>query len=64
MVFGVIPHQPKTEGGEKMKIVKTGKTWSIVDVKTGEIVEGGFFSKESARKALDEILREKNGLER
>lgn len=31
---------------------RTGRTWSIVDVR-GVVVEGGFFSREAAERALE-----------
>lgn len=44
---------------DKFKIVRTGRTWSIVDTTNavkgqtiGRVVEGGFFSRDAAWTAL------------
>lgn len=36
-----------------LKLVKTGRTWSVVD-EAGEIVEGGFFDRAFAARCRDE----------
>lgn len=40
-----------------MKIIKTGRTWSIINEDLS-IIEGGFFSKEVAENALVRHLRD------
>lgn len=43
-----------TASTPKYRIVKTGRTWSIIDSNTHDVVEGGFFDQDFALTCLAE----------